>query len=85
MGLQLEYYGLLVDIAGRSREVVRYDLPDSRALTIRQILEQVCERHSQFKAHLRHTAFALNEKLVADSTEISEDCVIGLLPPVSGG
>lgn len=86
MNIRVEYYGVLTDVTGIPYEIIEHEPGGKSQLpTIGQIVELACQRHPGLTAHLPHTAFALNDGLVPADTEVSEGCVIGLLPPVNGG
>ena len=77
--ITVEYYGILKGIVGQRVE------PYPSVGTMRELIEAVAQRHPSIAGALPGTATARDEELVGRDAELNDECVVALLPPVSGG
>jgi MoaE-MoaD fusion protein len=81
MRVRLLFFGILKDLAGRSRDTL--DLPEGA--TVREMLA-ICEsKIPRLNAALASSAIAVNQHYASAETELKQDDEVALLPPVSGG
>jgi len=59
------------------------DLPEGA--TVEHALEEVMRLHPSIAPMRGRIAVAVNERYQPPTTLLSEGCIIGLIPPVSGG
>jgi sulfur-carrier protein len=82
MAVVVLYFAAVRELLGSSEELI--ELPAKR-LSIRDLAEQLVERHPELRPHLPSVRFAINETFVATSATVSDGDRVALLPPVSGG
>jgi molybdopterin converting factor subunit 1 len=82
MAVVVLYFAAVRELLGSSEELI--ELP-AKHLSIRDLAEQLVDRHPELRPHLPSVRFAINETFVAASATVSDGDRVALLPPVSGG
>jgi molybdopterin converting factor small subunit len=81
MRVQVLFFGLLKDVAGRSNEWL--DLPEGS--TLADLLAQYESRIPKLQEILPSLALSVNQQYAGPGTVLGNNDEVGLLPPVSGG
>lgn len=79
--IQLEFYGVLAEAAGRSA----MNYPLERAEPLDDVLAHLADELPALSGHLPTTACAVDDAIVARGATIHPGVKLALLPPVSGG
>ena len=77
--VQIEYYALFREQAGRHNEVLK-----TPAATVRELYEQLQSRHG-FSLDASQLKVAVNEEFAEWTTEIKDGDSVVFIPPVAGG
>ena len=80
MEIQLLFFGITTDIVGVNK--MKYTL--KKGTTVGQLKELLIAQFSALK-NINDFAIAINEEYAEDSTKITKNNVIAIIPPVSGG
>ena len=78
----MESYGVLEGICGTREEDIYLD---DGELVVSDVLPQLIGKHDGLEEHLKHMAFAVDNKLRPEDAALRDGSVLALLPPVSGG
>ena len=81
MRVQVLFFGLLKDVAGRSNEWL--DLPEGS--TLADLLAHYELRIPKLQEILPSLALSVNQQYAGPGTVLGNNDEVGLLPPVSGG
>ncbi|HEY1801156.1 MAG TPA: molybdopterin converting factor subunit 1 [Terriglobales bacterium] len=81
MQIQVLFFGMLKDSAGRERELL--DVPDGS--TIDDVATQCVKQFPGIKALLPSLAIAINQEYAAPEAKLKDGDEVAFLPPVSGG
>ena len=82
MKIEIELYGGLRQRAGTKRVAVEVD---SASPTVGEVVDGLQQQVSALDGILGSVARAVGDEIVDDDFELGRDCVVALLPPVSGG
>ncbi len=82
MTLTLLYFAAIQDLVGKTEETV--SLPDE-VKTVQRLRLWLEAHHATLEGRLSSVRFACNEVFVTDDHALSENDVVALIPPVSGG
>lgn len=82
MKVRVEFYGRLRETVGVPEREVRLD---GASPTLGDLADRLRADHPELDDHLDAAAFAVGDRLVERDRALSEDDVVGVLPPVSGG
>ncbi|MFZ6025222.1 MAG: MoaD/ThiS family protein [Bacteroidota bacterium] len=75
--IKLLLFGQLVEIVG-SKELIFEGYTDTASL--------IAELHKRFPALVQSKyVMAVNQEMITDNTSLSENSIVALLPPFSGG
>jgi molybdopterin converting factor subunit 1 len=81
MRVQVLFFGLLKDIAGRASEAL--ELPE--ASTVADLLRHYESQMPKLRALLPSLALSVNQHYAGPGTVLGHNDEVALLPPVSGG
>lgn len=81
MRVQVLFFGLLKDVAGRSSEWL--DLPEGS--TLADLVQHYTLRIPKLQEFLPALALSVNQHYAGPGTELGDNDEVALLPPVSGG
>ncbi len=81
MRVQVVYFGILREIAGREREVVEV----AEGTTTAELYSEVLRRAPQLSDFRGSIAIAVNYEYSAGGTTLHDNDEVALIPPVSGG
>src|ERR1700730_14637694 len=81
MEVQILFFGMLKDLAGRESEILT--LPASA--TLQDVLAYYRELNPQLRQFLPSVAISVNHEYVDLATKLNPGDWVALLPPVSGG
>ncbi len=81
MRVKVLFFGMLKDIAGRSREVV--DVPDGA--TVGDVFEHFAGSFPRLKEYEKSIVMARNQEFSRPDEPVAADDEIAFMPPVSGG
>lgn len=80
MRVTVEFYGILRQVMGTDSCVVT-----PAGNTVADTLGLLCEQQPTLAGHIARVACALGDTLVARNHPLSDNAVLSLIPPVSGG
>lgn len=80
MRITVEYYGVLSRLMGTERQTLQ-----PAGSTVAELLEQLSHDNPQLREMLPRLACAIDDDLVSRDHLLAEDCILALIPPVSGG
>jgi molybdopterin converting factor subunit 1 len=80
MNLKVLLFGISTDLVGATS----LDFSLSPSSSVLQFKEQIQQQHPQL-TEINSYAIAVNETYASDETELKENDVIAIIPPVSGG
>ncbi|MEX1382764.1 MoaD/ThiS family protein [Lutibacter sp.] len=80
MEIQLLFFGITTDIVGANK--MKYTLKEGA--TVGKLKKLLIAQFSALK-NINDFAIAINEEYVEDTTIITKNNVIAIIPPVSGG
>jgi MoaE-MoaD fusion protein len=81
MKIRVLFFGLLKDVAGRSKEIV--ELPEDAR--VEDVLRHYAKTTPRFEAAVSSLAVSVNQEYAAADQPLRDGDEVGLLPPVSGG
>jgi MoaE-MoaD fusion protein len=81
MKVQVLFFGVLKEVAGRSSETV--ELPEDSAA--QSVLTKLMEKYPRIRESLPSIAIAVNQQYCKSDTKLRDGDEVALLPPVSGG
>jgi molybdopterin converting factor small subunit len=80
-GIQVEWFALLRECAGKSSEIVEWDRPEA---TPAQLWSLLGERY-RFPLHIKDVRVAVNDCFAEMDTKLKTGDKVVFIPPVSGG
>ena len=81
MRVQVLYFGILKDVAGREREEIEL----AAGSTVATVLTLMRERGTAQARVWESIALAVNQEYVQSTVQLQDGDEVALLPPVSGG
>ncbi len=80
MDIQVLFFGITTDLVGDSK----VNISVVKAITVDNFKKVLKETYPQLK-NLDSYAIAVNESYADDSFQLSENDIVAIIPPVSGG
>ncbi len=80
MRVTVEFYGVLREIMGRAELSMA-----TESATISAMLTELASLNPELAKHLPRAACVIQDVVVHKSHPLHEGCIVGLIPPVSGG
>ncbi|GGK54650.1 MULTISPECIES: molybdopterin converting factor subunit 1 [Flavobacteriaceae] len=80
MEIQLLFFGITTDIVGVNK--MKYTLKEGA--TVGNLKKLLIAKYSALK-NINDFAIAINEEYVKDTTIITKNDIVAIIPPVSGG
>jgi molybdopterin synthase catalytic subunit len=81
MQVQVHFFGILKDLAGRQTETL--ELPEGAC--VQQVLEHYAQRVPSLRGRLASIAVGVNQQYALATRPLQDGDEVALLPPVSGG
>ena len=78
--MKVRYFATLRDLSGMEEE----DFFVQETSSVEKVYSELKARHPAFSSQ-KNVLFALNERFVDPQTKVSNDDVLAIFPPVSGG
>lgn len=79
--LQLQFYGVLKQLAGKSRDELQFDDGE----TVAVVMQRIGAQFPAIAGVLTTVATVRGDEIIDDATTLHHGDTLGLLPPVSGG
>lgn len=80
MKIQVLLFGITTDLLGTSS--LEIEVPSN--CSVANLKKQLLQLHSQLE-NINSYAFAVNEEYASNETELKQNDVVAIIPPVSGG
>lgn len=81
MKIKIKTFAHLKDLCGFDEK----ELLVSEGITVSDILKELCKCHQGFKDYTDSFLFAINEEYCTPDKRLSENDILAIFPPVSGG